>query len=188
MIWGLLNLSEHPFLISKVWLIMPRVRICQGGPATYASSPFVVPSYVYHCARGSSTAVSRGQKQQCGSSEMKLPRTLAPCGTLSSFTLVLVLDKACREQCFGDAQELKNSHLMAVTKWAQRQNFQPQVNLKHAPADQLDFDLVSYRATQLAKSWPLNVVKDASISTCSVWRLFVIKHQLAKPNACDAGW
>lgn len=31
MIWGLLNLSEHPFLISKVWLIRPRVRICQGG-------------------------------------------------------------------------------------------------------------------------------------------------------------
>lgn len=166
MIWGLLNLSEHPFLISKVWLIRPRVRICQGGPATSASSPFVVPSYVYHCSRGSSTAVSRWQKQQCSSSEMKLQRTLAPCGTLPSFTLVLVLDKACREQCFGDAQELKNSHLTAVTKWAQKQNFQTQVNLKHAPADQLDFDLMSYRATQLTESWPLNVVKDTSISTC----------------------
>lgn len=71
------NLSEHPFLISKVWLIMPWVTICQGGPDVYASSPFVVPSCFYHSARG------KLYKQQCNSSETKLQGTLA--SILASF-------------------------------------------------------------------------------------------------------
>lgn len=153
---------------------MPRVRICQDGPTIYASSPFVVASYVYHCPGASSIAVSRWQKQQHGSSEMKLQRTLAPCGTLSSLTLVLVLDKACRELRSWRTHTRRQSSSESRSRTSNPRS----TSNTH---QRINFDLMSYRATHLTKSWPLTVVEDASISTCYVCRLFVIKQQLAKP-------